>query len=65
MKLHLFKCSKKQTKKTFRAKSDETYNYEKKMKQEKTDVILDKIAKSGYESLNKAEKDFLFNQSNK
>ena len=57
--------SKKQTKKTFRAKSDETYNYEKKMKQEKTDVILDKIAKSGYESLNKAEKDFLFNQSNK
>ena len=57
--------TKKKTGKTFRAKSDATYNYEKKMKQEKTDVILDKIAKSGYESLNKAEKDFLFNQSNK
>jgi membrane associated rhomboid family serine protease len=55
----------KKTSKTFRAKSDEAYNYEKKIKQEKTDVILDKIAKSGYESLNKSEKDFLFNQSNK
>jgi len=55
----------KETSKSFRAKSDAAYNYEKKMKQEKTDVILDKIAKSGYESLNKAEKDFLFNQSNK
>jgi hypothetical protein len=33
------------------------------MKQEKTDAILDKIAKSGYESLSTAEKEFLFNQS--
>ena len=32
-------------------------------KQEKTDRILDKISKSGYDSLNKEEKDFLFNQS--
>lgn len=46
-----------------RIKTDEEYNYERKLKQEKTDVILDKIAKSGYESLSKAEKDFLFNQS--
>ncbi|MBW2961150.1 rhomboid family intramembrane serine protease [Mesonia aestuariivivens] len=29
--------------------------------QQKIDGILDKISKSGYESLNKAEKDFLFN----
>ncbi|WP_369598094.1 DUF6576 domain-containing protein, partial [Mesonia mobilis] len=30
-------------------------------KQSKVDKILDKISKSGYESLSKAEKDFLFN----
>lgn len=46
-------------------KSDEEYNLESKQRQEKTDAILDKIAKSGYESLTKAEKDFLFNQSKK
>ena len=45
-------------------KTDEDYNLEKKRKQEKTDAILDKISKSGYDSLTKAEKDFLFNQSN-
>lgn len=44
-------------------KTDEEYIYERKLKQEKTDLILDKIAKSGYESLSKVEKDFLFNQS--
>lgn len=44
-------------------KTDEEYNLEKRMKQEKTDAILDKIAKSGYESLSTAEKEFLFNQS--
>jgi predicted Co/Zn/Cd cation transporter (cation efflux family) len=45
-------------------KTDEDYNLEKKRKQEKTDAILDKISKSGYDSLTKTEKDFLFNQSN-
>ena len=44
-------------------KTDEEYNFEKRKKQEKTDAILDKIAKSGYESLSKIEKEFLFNQS--
>lgn len=44
-------------------KVDYEYNEDKKAKQEKTDAILDKISKSGYESLTKAEKDFLFNQS--
>jgi hypothetical protein len=44
-------------------KTDEEYNLEKKRRQEKTDAILDKISKSGYESLTKAEKDFLFQQS--
>ena len=46
-----------------RTKSDEEYNYEKKNKQDQTDLILDKMSKSGYDSLSKKEKDFLFNQS--
>lgn len=44
-------------------KSDEQYNVDKKKRQQKTDAILDKISKSGYESLTREEKDFLFNQS--
>jgi hypothetical protein len=44
-------------------KTDEEYNMEKRTKQEKIDHILDKISKSGYESLTRQEKDFLFNQS--
>ncbi|HMB63645.1 MAG TPA: rhomboid family intramembrane serine protease [Eudoraea sp.] len=35
-------------------------NYDKATRQRKIDTILDKISKSGYESLSKAEKDFLF-----
>ena len=46
-----------------KVKTDEEYSFEKTKKQEKTDRILDKISKSGYDSLNKEEKDFLFNQS--
>jgi len=34
---------------------------DKTMNQKKIDSILDKIGKSGYDSLTKAEKDFLFN----
>ena len=33
----------------------------KKEQQEKIDAILDKISKSGYDSLTKQEKDYLFN----
>jgi membrane associated rhomboid family serine protease len=44
-------------------KTDEDYNMEAKQKQEQTNKILDKISKSGYESLSKAEKEFLFKQS--
>ena len=33
------------------------------IQQEKIDAILDKIAKSGYDSLTKSEKEFLFDQS--
>jgi len=35
-------------------------SFNKDDKQKKVDAILDKISKSGYESLSKAEKDFLF-----
>jgi hypothetical protein len=44
-------------------KTDEEYNLEARQKQMKIDEILDKISKSGYESLTRQEKDFLFNQS--
>ena len=46
-----------------RFKPDEDYNSEKKDEQIIIDKILDKISKSGYESLTKKEKDFLFKQS--
>ncbi len=45
--------------------SDEDYNYNKKMEQETIDKILDKISKSGYESLSKTEKEILFKASGK
>ncbi|MEX0275687.1 MAG: DUF6576 domain-containing protein, partial [Flavobacteriaceae bacterium] len=35
-------------------------DYDRASHQKKIDAILDKIGKSGYESLSKAEKDFLF-----
>lgn len=38
----------------------ETVDYDKESKQRRIDAILDKISKSGYESLSKEEKDYLF-----
>lgn len=46
-----------------RHQTDDEYNTNKKGKQDEINRILDKISKSGYESLTKKEKDFLFNQS--
>jgi membrane associated rhomboid family serine protease len=46
-----------------RKMTDEEYNENAKERQKETDRILDKISKSGYDSLSKREKDFLFNQS--
>ena len=43
---------------------DEDFNYEKKKNQKSIDEILDKISKSGYESLSKEEKELLFKASN-
>lgn len=45
--------------------SDYEYNKQKKERQEEIDAILDKISKSGYNSLTKSEKDKLFDASNK
>jgi membrane associated rhomboid family serine protease len=48
-----------------RPKSDELFNLEKKERQKKVDTILDKIGRSGYDSLSKDEKEFLFKHSQK
>ncbi len=49
--------------KNSRPLSDEQYSDYKKTKQEIIDQILDKISKSGYESLSKEEKEILFKMS--
>ncbi len=43
-----------------RSQASSGVDYDKESRQRKIDSILDKISKSGYESLSKAEKDFLF-----
>jgi membrane associated rhomboid family serine protease len=48
-----------------RPKTDDEYNAEKLEKQKKTDAILEKISKGGYDSLSKEEKAFLFKSSGK
>jgi membrane associated rhomboid family serine protease len=45
--------------------SDVVYNDVKVKDQQRVNEILDKISRSGYESLSKEEKDFLFNSSKK
>ncbi|MDA3890258.1 MAG: rhomboid family intramembrane serine protease [Salinivirgaceae bacterium] len=46
-----------------RGETDIDYNNRKKAEQKEIDKILEKIAKSGYESLSKNEKEILFKQS--
>lgn len=48
-----------------RPKSDEDYNAEKAADQRRTDEILEKISRGGYDSLTREEKDFLFRSSNR
>ena len=48
-----------------RPKTDDEYNAEKLDNQKKTDAILEKISKGGYDSLSKDEKAFLFRTSGK
>ena len=45
--------------------ADYDYNYRKAQKQKQIDDILDKIARSGYDSLTKEEKDILFKANNR
>ena len=58
----LFKKKEKKAplKTVYKNKESDKADYEKKTNQRKIDDILDKISKSGYESLSKTEKDFLF-----
>ncbi len=46
-------------------RDDHEYAHQKHVQQEEINRILDKIAKSGYESLTKQEKELLFNQGKK
>ena len=64
---NLFKRKKKMKvsyKNTTRSMTDEEYNRSKKVNQEELNRILEKIAKSGYDSLTKEEKEILFKSSN-
>ncbi|MBN2682593.1 MAG: rhomboid family intramembrane serine protease [Bacteroidales bacterium] len=56
----------KKMKVTYKAPTNDfDYNLMKAEKQKKMDVILDKISQSGYDTLSKEEKEFLFNMSNR
>lgn len=48
-----------------RQRSDWNYNKERRDEDRRTDEILDKISKGGYDSLTEEEKEFLFKQSKK
>ncbi len=52
--------NKRSARSTYVPKDDLEYNKRKKEEQKEIDRILDKIASSGYESLNKKEKEILF-----
>ncbi len=47
-----------------RVMQDADFNAGKRAKEERVNAILDKISRSGYDSLSKEEKDFLFKASN-
>jgi len=48
-----------------RPMTDDEYNLNKNLQQKKIDEILDKIAKGGYDTLTREEKEFLFKSSGK
>ncbi|KJS05585.1 MAG: hypothetical protein VR77_07785 [Flavobacteriales bacterium BRH_c54] len=65
---HLFSSKRKMKvvyKNPGKTKSDVAYNAQKAANQQKIDAILDKISKSGYDSLSKEEKAILFDASKK
>jgi hypothetical protein len=46
-------------------KSDDDFNSERKEREDRLDLILEKISRHGYDHLSKEEKKFLFNQPKK
>jgi membrane associated rhomboid family serine protease len=60
-----FKAKHEYSKGKERPLSDEEYNKRKAEKQKKIDTILDKISKSGYDSISEKEKKLLFKMSDK
>ena len=50
---------------TQRPETDAEYNERKRWEQQRTDAILDKIRRSGYDSLSNEEKQWLFDKSRK
>ncbi len=63
--LFSFKRKLKVVYKSPKSKNDYEFNAQKKANQQRIDVILDKIAKSGYDSLSGEEKAILFDASRK
>jgi len=61
----LFRGRKSSHRSNPRLKTDEEFNAEKLRRQKRVDEILDKIGRSGYDSLTKEEKDYLFRYSQK
>jgi len=63
--INLFKSKSKLKTVHKRAKTDIQFNAEKSAQQIAVDIVLEKISKSGYESLSKEEKETLFSASKK
>ncbi|MCL4857027.1 MAG: rhomboid family intramembrane serine protease, partial [Flavobacteriales bacterium] len=63
--LFSFKRKMKVVYKSPKSKNDYEFNAQKKANQQKIDAILDKISKSGYDSLTGEEKAILFDASRK
>lgn len=61
----LFKTKKKPLKTVYKSKSNKQTSIKTDFTQKQIDEILDKISKSGYDTLTSAEKEFLFKQGRK
>lgn len=64
-KFNFTKSMRRKPKETRPPKSDDDFNSERKEREDRLDLILEKISRHGYDHLSKEEKKFLFNQSKK
>ena len=64
-KFNFTKSMRRKPKVTRPPKSDDDFNSERKEREDRLDLILEKISRHGYDHLSKEEKKFLFNQSKK